>query len=133
MLSVSQAADKLGVTPSRVRAMINAGRLSAVKCGKTWIIREEDVVDRLSKKPQAGRPPKIDTHCKHDETQSSVSDFDVKRVHRIYAESRELFNSLPPEKLMRQASSSEEASFYMAISDFFLQKRQEELIKQGVF
>lgn len=133
MLSVTQAAEKLGVTPSRVRAMIKSGQLNAVKCGRGWIIQEEDVLDRLSRKPRAGRPSKTDLDLKQLRSRSSVSLSDAKRAHRIYEDCRAMFSSLPSEELMQHASSSEEATFYMAISDFFLQKKQDELIEQGVF
>ena len=74
MLSVGESARQLGVSPSRVRALIKEGRLPAAKNGREWMIREEDVLQ-----------------------------------------------------------SQEEASFYMAVFDFFLQQRQRELVKEGVF
>ena len=36
-------------------------------------------------------------------------------------------------KLEREANSPEEKSFYVAVSNFFLQLRQKEVIKQGKF
>lgn len=133
MLSVSQSAERLGVTSSRVRAMIKDGRLPAVKCGKGWIIQEEDVLDRLLSKPRAGRPSKKDLDHEQRRHQSSTSLSDARKAHRIYEDCRVMFSSSPSKELMQHASSNEEATFYMAVSDFFLQKKQDELIEQGIF
>ena len=56
MLSVGESARQLGVSPSRVRALIKEGRLPAAKNGREWMIREEDVLQRLMASPRAGRP-----------------------------------------------------------------------------
>ena len=56
MLSVRESAQQLGVSPSRVRALIKEGRLPAAKNGREWMIREEDVLQRLMASPRAGRP-----------------------------------------------------------------------------
>ena len=55
MLSVGESARQLGVSPSRVRALIKEGRLPAAKNGREWMIREEDVLQRLMASPRAGR------------------------------------------------------------------------------
>lgn len=54
MLTVSEVAGALGVDPSRVRALIKAGRLQAVRHGeRVWMI------DRASVEAlQAARPPR---------------------------------------------------------------------------
>ncbi len=56
MLTTSQAADSLGVTPQRVRALIVAGRLKAVKVGRDWLIEPPDL--EAVKVRKAGRPRK---------------------------------------------------------------------------
>ena len=56
MLSVGESARQLGVSPSRVRALIKEGRLPAAKNGREWMLREEDVLQRLMASPRAGRP-----------------------------------------------------------------------------
>ncbi|MEG2982505.1 MAG: helix-turn-helix domain-containing protein, partial [Raoultibacter sp.] len=58
MLTVKQAAKKLGVSETRVRALIAGGSLSAEKFGRTWLLPEAAVEQRLHAKPQAGRPQK---------------------------------------------------------------------------
>lgn len=56
MLSVLEAAEKLGVSRWRVNQLINAGRLPAQKIGRSFIIRESDL--ELVRKRPPGRPPK---------------------------------------------------------------------------
>ena len=36
-------------------------------------------------------------------------------------------------ELLKKAKSDEEQSFYVAISDFFLQQKQKEVIEKGLF
>jgi excisionase family DNA binding protein len=55
-LTTEEAAERLGVTPARVRAMIIAGRLSATRFGRAHVIREADLRQVEDRKP--GRPPK---------------------------------------------------------------------------
>lgn len=55
LLTVDQAADELGVTPRRVRALIKAERLAAEKVGRDWLIKPKDLEAVRDRKP--GRPP----------------------------------------------------------------------------
>ncbi len=55
-MTVPEAAERLGVTPRRVLALIHAGRLPAKQYGRDWIIREDDLDIVTERKP--GRPPK---------------------------------------------------------------------------
>ena len=50
-ITTDQAGKILGVTGRRVRALIEAGRLPAVKFGKVWMINKKDL------KKVAVRPP----------------------------------------------------------------------------
>ena len=43
MLTVAQAAERLGINTSRVRQLILAGRLKASKFGAAWQIAEKDL------------------------------------------------------------------------------------------
>ena len=54
MLSVVESAEILQVTPTRVRALIAQGALPAQKVGRTWTLREEDVMQRAATRPSAG-------------------------------------------------------------------------------
>ena len=54
LLTAAQAAERLGVNASRVRALIAAGRLGAQKIGRDWVIPEYALLDVAERKP--GRP-----------------------------------------------------------------------------
>lgn len=56
MLTTSQAAKLLGVTPRRIQAMIAAGRLPAKKHGRDWQIKDADAIAAGKRTP--GRPKK---------------------------------------------------------------------------
>ncbi len=56
-LTTEEAAQSLGVTPSRVRQMIRAGQLPATRFGKSHMIYERDL-DAVRDRP-VGRPPAI--------------------------------------------------------------------------
>lgn len=43
LLSIPEAARRLGVSERRVRSLCDEGKLAAVKVGKFWIIREADL------------------------------------------------------------------------------------------
>jgi excisionase family DNA binding protein len=43
VLTVTEAAARLGVTPRRVQALIQAGRLKATRFGRAWQLREATV------------------------------------------------------------------------------------------
>jgi excisionase family DNA binding protein len=45
LLTTGQAAERLGLTPGRVRRLIRRGQLPAVKIGSFWVIHETDLPD----------------------------------------------------------------------------------------
>lgn len=55
-LTTEQAAERLGVTASRVRVLIRGGRLPAQKFGRDYLIKEKDLKLVADRKP--GRPRK---------------------------------------------------------------------------
>jgi excisionase family DNA binding protein len=55
-LTTTEAAAALGVTPQRIRALIAAGRLRAVKVGRDWLIRPPDL--EAVRVRTSGRPRK---------------------------------------------------------------------------
>ncbi len=59
-LTTEEAALSLGVTPSRVRQMIRAGKLPATRFGKAHLIFEKDLA--LVQERPLGRPPNAKTH-----------------------------------------------------------------------
>lgn len=58
MLTTEQAADRLGVTPARVRVLIREGRLPAQSFGRAHMISEADLKLVEDRKP--GRPRKAE-------------------------------------------------------------------------
>lgn len=56
-LTPEEVALKLGVTPQRVRAMIQSGRLRAVKKSRFYLIPVSALKSVLNRKP--GRPRKV--------------------------------------------------------------------------
>jgi excisionase family DNA binding protein len=55
-LTTKEAAQKLGITPRRVVALVTAGRLPAQKFGRDYMIREADL--KLVQDRKVGRPKK---------------------------------------------------------------------------
>jgi excisionase family DNA binding protein len=55
-LTTKQAAEKLGITPRRVQALIESGRLPAQKFGRDYQIKEKDL--ELVENRKVGRPRK---------------------------------------------------------------------------
>jgi excisionase family DNA binding protein len=54
-LTTKEAAERLNVTPARVRQMVLAGQLPAEKFGRDLVIRESDLAS-VGNRP-IGRPP----------------------------------------------------------------------------
>jgi excisionase family DNA binding protein len=58
IISTTEAAKRLNVSPSRIRAMISSGRLKGIKVGKVWLIDPKDldaVKDRKVGRPRKAR------------------------------------------------------------------------------
>jgi excisionase family DNA binding protein len=61
LISAAEAAKRLNVTSSRVRKMIESGRLKATKVGNMWVIEPKDldgVKDRKVGRPRKARKGK---------------------------------------------------------------------------
>lgn len=56
VLTTKEVAERLGVTDTRVRAMIVAGRLPAQNFGRAYMVQEADLVLVANRKP--GNPGK---------------------------------------------------------------------------
>jgi excisionase family DNA binding protein len=56
ILSVTEAAELAGVTPGRLRQLIEDGRLRGKKIGNSWAILARDVDTFMGRKRGAGRP-----------------------------------------------------------------------------
>lgn len=58
LISTKETAERLGISISRVQAMIRDARLPAHRMGRDWFIREEDLALVSDRKP--GRPKKTE-------------------------------------------------------------------------
>jgi len=59
MMTLAQAAARLGRSPDTLRHQVANGRLRAKKYGNTWLVDEAEVERyRRDSLGQAGRPPK---------------------------------------------------------------------------
>ncbi len=57
-LTTDQVAERLGITPSRVRVLIRSGRLPAQRFGRAHVINENDLSLVAERKP--GRPRDVE-------------------------------------------------------------------------
>ena len=126
MLSVSEAASRLGVSGARVRALIGAGALRATKVGRAWAVAESSVEQRLREGARSGRPS---TAPKPVERRVP----DADEAHRIYEEAKRVLAGCYDADFLKQARTLEERAFWITAADFFLQQKQRELVKEGVF
>ncbi|HEX7176697.1 MAG TPA: helix-turn-helix domain-containing protein [Pyrinomonadaceae bacterium] len=60
LLTTKEVAERLGVTPRRVLAMIQAEQLPAEKFGRDYMIKEKDL--KLVEDRKVGRPRKNGMH-----------------------------------------------------------------------
>lgn len=127
MISTAEAAKRLGVTPARVRALLEAGRLRGGTIGRTWVVDEASVGARVREGARAGRPRR------GREAPRDTAAPDADALHRLFDGCREQLAGSFDAATVRAARTPEEARFYMAVSSFFLQERQRTLIEEGVF
>lgn len=62
-ITIAEAASRLGITATRVRQLIDLGKLPAVKFGRDWQVDESSVAKRQriaakGRLPKGGRPAK---------------------------------------------------------------------------
>lgn len=55
LVSVSEVARMLRVTPARVRQFINEGRMKGVRLGHFWYMQQQDIHDP-PRKPRGRKP-----------------------------------------------------------------------------
>lgn len=58
LLSVTEAAERLGVSRQRVHKLISLGLLKADRIGNALVLDEDQVEQRKKAAPKSGRPPK---------------------------------------------------------------------------
>lgn len=56
-ITTTLAAQRLGISPRRVRVLIETGRLPAERIGRDYLIREGDLVKVATRK--SGRPRRV--------------------------------------------------------------------------
>jgi excisionase family DNA binding protein len=56
LVSVTEAARRLGLSAGRTRKLVEDGRLPATKVGRSWVLGGQDVEAFAAKTRQAGRP-----------------------------------------------------------------------------
>ncbi|HIW76129.1 MULTISPECIES: helix-turn-helix domain-containing protein [Gordonibacter] len=127
MLSTKEAADRLGITEVRVRALLEKNLLEGTKVGRTWVVSEESVEARIRQKPRAGRPPK------QKEVEPQDNPFDIEKAHQLYLDCKETLSGIFNGNFLNQAQTKEEEAFFVTVATFFLQEKQKRLIEEGVF
>ena len=127
MMSVAEAAGELGVTPARVRAMLAGGQLDGEKIGRAWAVSGASVRRRKREGAHPGRPSKKDLRS-FDRLCPDAED-----AHRLYDEARLMLAGCYSAEFLSQARDADEQAFWILVADFFLQRRQRELIDEGVF
>lgn len=74
-LTAEQVAVRLGITPRRVQAMAQSGRLPASRFGRSLMIKESDLALVAGRK--RGRPPKAEGE---DAKQAAAAQADVEQA-----------------------------------------------------
>lgn len=128
MLSVHETAGMLGVSDARVRRLIADGLLPAVKIGRAWAVREEDALQRLASRPRSGRPKAVAPPEWSDEAKSERAE----ELRGLFHACKEAFAVRPSAADLLAAETREEAAFYVAVADFFLQQSQAALVRAKV-
>lgn len=127
MLSVNQAAEKLGVSGARVRMLLKNGILEGRKIGNMWAVSERSVAARMQSGIRPGRP------AAQLEQGYRRTLPDVEAAHRIYDEAARVLPGCYDAAFLDCARTPEEQAFWIRVADFFLQQRQHELVEEGVF
>lgn len=125
MITVNEAAERLGVSPSRVRALIKSGALHADKKGRQWLIPEGEVNARAKGSVRAGRPAAS--------TAETFRGVDLEELHSLYLQCERTLMGGFDVDMLASIEDEREARFCLALSTFFLQEKQRELIAEGVF
>jgi excisionase family DNA binding protein len=60
-LTTRQAAERLGVSDSRIRQLILDGKLAAVKAGRDWLIKASDLRLMEKRKTKPGPAAKVES------------------------------------------------------------------------
>ncbi|MDU6386223.1 MAG: DNA-binding protein, partial [Eggerthella sp.] len=89
--------------------------------------REEDVMQRAATRPSAGRPRKADVPSPADDSKPHAA------ASELYRACKDHLAACPSAAEIAAIDDPEQAAFRIAVADFFLQRKQSELVRQGVF
>ena len=123
VLSVREAAKALGVSETRVRALLKAGLLEGEKLGRAWTVSERSVSSRLQSGAKPGRPRKAEADPRPIP--------DIEAAHRLYDEAQRVLTGCYDARLLDRARTPEEQAFWIRMADFFLQQRQQKIVGGG--
>ncbi|MCL2137392.1 MAG: helix-turn-helix domain-containing protein [Coriobacteriia bacterium] len=126
MLSVKQAAEKLQVTAERVRQLIYAGALPAVKFDRVWMVPEYAVEQRLSSQPKPGRPSATKRSYPQENEITTL-------CRNLYEESKQLIEGCGGLPSIMTISDDRTRQFMVLIWGFITQEKQQQLIDAGIF
>jgi excisionase family DNA binding protein len=126
MLTVGQAANKLQVTPERVRNMIYAGTIPAEKLSRVWLIPNYAIEQRIAARPKPGRPKKASQT-------DQISYHFLSSNRALLEECRSFVDEHSAIELALLAETEQEREFYILLWNFFLRLRQTTLIEQGIY
>ncbi len=126
MLSTKEAAHRLNVSEQRVRKMLATGQLVGTKLGRSWMVAEHSVQQRVLEGAHPGRPP-------HETPHFTRTLPDAEAAHRIFDEAQRVLSGCYDAAFLRLARSPEEQEFWIRTADLLLQQKQRELIEQGVY
>lgn len=130
-LSTKQAAEKLGVSQTRVRELLTAGLLEGEHVGRSWTVCEESVAARLASRPKAGRPKRY-PDALVDASEADV-EYDSARAHDLYELSKRDLTETCSVGFLSQIADLAEKRFCVANYNAHLREKQRELVAAGVF
>ncbi|MDO4291097.1 MAG: helix-turn-helix domain-containing protein [Eggerthellaceae bacterium] len=136
MVSTKEAAQRLGISETRVRTLLGNGQLDGEKIGRTWVVSEASVERRRKSSVHAGRPRKRHSEVQTDARAGASSEersCHAEVAHELYLACKANLSGVFRFDALDETESAEEERFYIAVANFFLQEKQRMLVEQGVF
>lgn len=116
MLSVTESAELLHISPARVRALVAKGTLPAQKIGRVWTLKEEDVMQRVVQKPRSGRPRASESE--NDGYSKSLAQ-SLAHTHEAYNLCKQYLSGTPSDEELAHIKDANEARFRIAVAKYF--------------
>ena len=136
VVSVKEAAQRLGISETRVRTLLGNGQLGGEKIGRTWVVSEASVERRRASGVHAGRPRKRFSKAEVDARAVASDEGQYGHAaiaHELYLACKANLSGAFRFDALGEADSVEEERFYVAVANFFLQEKQRALVERGVF